>query len=67
MKGLVPFKNKPYCLFVSTFFLPLVPEKNLHHLVEAFASMKDEGLMMKDYKLVLAGDVIIEADGQKLT
>ena len=37
-----------------------VPEKNLHHLVEAFASMKDEGLMLKDYKLVLAGDTDFE-------
>lgn len=34
-----------------------VPEKNLHHLVEAFAMIKSKG-----YKLVLAGDTDFEDD-----
>ena len=34
-----------------------VPEKNLHHLVEAFA-----GICASDYKLVLAGDADFEDD-----
>ena len=43
-----------------------VPEKNLHHLVSAFAKMKNEELRMKnaasDIKLVLAGDTDFEDD-----
>lgn len=43
-----------------------VPEKNLHHLVEAFDRMKNEELRMKngasDIKLVLAGDTDFEDD-----
>lgn len=34
-----------------------VPEKNLHHLVEAFSKIKNQG-----YKLVLAGDTDFEDD-----
>lgn len=37
-----------------------VPEKNLHHLVEAFAMLKQKG-----YKLVLAGDTDFEDDYSK--
>ena len=43
-----------------------VPEKNLHHLISAFAKMKNEELRMKnaasDIKLVLAGDTDFEDD-----
>ncbi len=43
-----------------------VPEKNLHHLVEAFIKIKNEELRMKngasDIKLVLAGDADFEDD-----
>ena len=43
-----------------------VPEKNLHHLVSAFAKMKNEESSMKhaasDIKLVLAGDTDFEDD-----
>jgi len=38
-----------------------VPEKNLHHLVEAFAKIKDEE-GAKDIRLVLAGDTDFEDD-----
>lgn len=44
----------------------LVPEKNLHHLVEAFCKIKNEKLGGKDcnndIKLVLAGDTDFEDD-----
>lgn len=36
-----------------------VPEKNLHHLVEAFCKLK-ESEQYSDYKLVLAGDTDFE-------
>ena len=42
-----------------------VPEKNLHHLVEAFGRIKNEKLKSKDgdeVKLVLAGDTDFEDD-----
>ena len=43
-----------------------VPEKNLHHLIEAFVKMKNEEQKMKnfysDVKLVLAGDTDFEDD-----
>lgn len=40
-----------------------VPEKNLHHLVEAFANMKRRlGSKVDDIKLVLAGDTDFEDD-----
>lgn len=44
-----------------------VPEKNLHHLVEAFVRFKNEKLKIKsssasDIKLVLAGDTDFEDD-----
>ena len=42
-----------------------VPEKNLHHLVEAFVKVRDEALRGKmpfDMKLVLAGDTDFEDD-----
>lgn len=40
-----------------------VPEKNLHHLVEAFAKVKSESLSQgEDVKLVLAGDTDFEDD-----
>lgn len=38
-----------------------VPEKNLHHLVEAFERIKNEG-SLNDVKLVLAGDTDFEDD-----
>lgn len=38
-----------------------VPEKNLHHLVEAFAKIRKENLS-SDIKLVLAGDTDFEDD-----
>mgnify|MGYP005939910491 FL=1 len=47
-----------------------VPEKNLHHLVEAFGRIKNEKLRSKDggdddIKLVLAGDTDFEDDYSK--
>ena len=43
-----------------------VPEKNLHHLIEAFVRLKNEKLKMKnsysEIKLVLAGDTDFEDD-----
>lgn len=40
-----------------------VPEKNLHHLIEAYVTlMKDEDLKTKGFKLVLAGDTDFEDD-----
>ena len=47
-----------------------VPEKNLHHLVEAFGRIKNEKLKSKDggdddIKLVLAGDTDFEDDYSK--
>lgn len=44
-----------YILGMSRF----VPEKNLHHLIRAFA---ESGLAAKGYKLVLAGDADFEDD-----
>lgn len=38
-----------------------VPEKNLHHLIEAFVKIKNDNLS-KDIKLVLAGDTDFEDD-----
>lgn len=38
-----------------------VPEKNLHHLVEAFSKLQSEG-KLTGYKLVLAGDTDFEDD-----
>lgn len=38
-----------------------VPEKNLHHLVEAFTKLQQKG-QLADYKLVLAGDTDFEDD-----
>lgn len=38
-----------------------VPEKNLHHLVEAFCKLQKDG-HYSDYKLVLAGDTDFEDD-----
>lgn len=38
-----------------------VPEKNLHHLVEAFCKLQEDG-QYSDYKLVLAGDTDFEDD-----
>lgn len=37
-----------------------VPEKNLHHLIQAFAMLKNAGRIHKDMKLVLAGDTDFE-------
>jgi len=37
-----------------------VPEKNLHHLVEAMVKVKSEERRVKDVKLVLAGDTDFE-------
>ncbi|MCD8202681.1 MAG: glycosyltransferase family 4 protein [Prevotella sp.] len=39
-----------------------VPEKNLHHLVEAYAQLKHHGIIGNDMKLVLAGDTDFEDD-----
>lgn len=39
-----------------------VPEKNLHHLVEAFERIKHESSSFNDIKLVLAGDTDFEDD-----
>lgn len=39
-----------------------VPEKNLHHLVEAFSALKAAGRIPEGYKLVLAGDTDFEDD-----
>lgn len=39
-----------------------VPEKHLHDLVEAYRKLRDEGLGLKDVKLVLAGDTDFEDD-----
>lgn len=39
-----------------------VPEKNLHHLVEAYAKLKQQGIVGKDMRLVLAGDTDFEDD-----
>jgi len=43
-----------------------VPEKNLHHLIDAFALLKDEGRIPKDMRLVLAGDTDFEDDYSRL-
>lgn len=37
-----------------------VPEKNLHHLVESYISLKKRGTISEDIKLVLAGDTDFE-------
>lgn len=37
-----------------------VPEKNLHHLIQAFAMLKNAGRIHQDMKLVLAGDTDFE-------
>jgi len=37
-----------------------VPEKNLHHLVEAYIRLKQQGLIGEEMKLVLAGDTDFE-------
>ena len=39
-----------------------VPEKNLHHLVEAYSFLREEGKIKNDIKLVLAGDTDFEDD-----
>ncbi len=39
-----------------------VPEKNLHHLVEAYARLKQQGVVDDNVKLVLAGDSDFEDD-----
>ncbi|MCD8282277.1 MAG: glycosyltransferase family 4 protein [Prevotella sp.] len=39
-----------------------VPEKNLHHLVEAYKRLGERGLIDKEIKLVLAGDTEFEDD-----
>jgi glycosyltransferase involved in cell wall biosynthesis len=39
-----------------------VPEKNLHHLVEAFTLLRERGDIAADMRLVLAGDTDFEDD-----
>ena len=39
-----------------------VPEKNLHHLVDAFVLLKNAGRIPEDMRLVLAGDADFEDD-----
>ncbi len=39
-----------------------VPEKNLHHLVEAYARLRQQGVIDDNMKLVLAGDTDFEDD-----
>lgn len=39
-----------------------VPEKNLHHLIDAFQLLKQQGQCPSDIKLVLAGDTDFEDD-----
>lgn len=39
-----------------------VPEKNLHHLVAAYAKLKHDGMIPVDMRLVLAGDTDFEDD-----
>lgn len=39
-----------------------VPEKNLHHLVEAYLRLKKSGRIAEDMRLVLAGDTDFEDD-----
>ena len=39
-----------------------VPEKNLHHLVEAYVRLKQEGVIGDGMRLVLAGDTDFEDD-----
>ncbi len=54
-------ENGKYILGMCRF----VPEKNLHHLVEAFVKLKNEALKANrqfDMKLVLAGDTDFEDD-----
>ena len=49
-------ENKRYILGMCRF----VPEKNLHHLIEAYIRLKKEGKCQNDIKLVLAGDTDFE-------
>ena len=49
-------KEGKYILGMCRF----VPEKNLHHLVEAYALLKQRGHIDKEMKLVLAGDTDFE-------
>ncbi len=37
-----------------------VPEKNLHHLIQAFTMLKNDGRIPQDMRLVLAGDTDFE-------
>lgn len=39
-----------------------VPEKNLHHLVEAYIRLKQQGIIGEEMKMVLAGDTDFEDD-----
>lgn len=39
-----------------------VPEKNLHHLVQAYVKLRDSGRLPSDIRLVLAGDTDFEDD-----
>ncbi|MBE6327711.1 MAG: glycosyltransferase family 4 protein [Bacteroidales bacterium] len=51
-------ENGKYVLGMCRF----VPEKNLHHLIEAFQLLKRKGSCPSDVKLVLAGDTDFEDD-----
>lgn len=42
-----------------------VPEKNLHHLVQAYVKLKKDGRLPNDIRLVLAGDTDFEDDYSK--
>lgn len=42
--------------------MPFCAEKNLHHLVEAFAILKKADRLPADMRLVLAGDTDFEDD-----
>lgn len=42
-----------------------VPEKNLHHLVQAYVKLKKDGRLPYDIRLVLAGDTDFEDDYSK--
>ncbi|WP_459189314.1 glycosyltransferase family 4 protein [Parabacteroides sp. APC149_11_2_Y6] len=49
-------KKKEYILCTCRF----VPEKNLHHLIEAYVSLRESKTISSNMKLVLAGDTDFE-------
>lgn len=53
-------ESRKYILAMCRF----VPEKNLHHLVEAYIKLKEQG-KANDIKLVIAGDADFEDDYSK--